>query len=562
MQVLNQQNKSSRYFNLIAAIFLIAVFLLALRPIADYDTGYHLKTGEYIVTHKTVPLYDIFSYTALGARWIAHYWLADVIFYLVYVVGGLWGLIIFVAAIAVLAYSILFKTARANGSRSEIIAISLGLFTIFMVRIWSLWVVRPQIFGFFIGAILLYFLEKWRLSRNRKWLYLTIPTLLIWANIHASVVLGIVLVILYVGLFALRNIKRPKLWVTEATIAILAALSTLINPNGYKILIYNFIISPIVNFIGIFEWRSLIVYLGPGGSYKAWLVFGFICFSFGLIGWRLIKLGKASLGNVTWEWVFLTLAALLLPILSVRHVGFFPILIFPIFVWCLEGLFPKLSEFFNRKSGIYVIGALGLVLVVSGVFNVPSLPLDRSQLPEGASQFILEHKLQEPLYNTISHGSYLIWKLWPEYKVFVDGRSEVYSIDFWKDYKTIAEYGNGWQELFNKYNFNTVILTGTVPEPGKTLIGADLILAYNLSQKSDFVLVYWDDASLVLVRNIPANQEVIKKYGYKFIGPYIAPQYILVKDAEKAAQEIDRALQTSPDSKIIRIYAGTFIATH
>jgi hypothetical protein len=543
-------------------IFLAAIFTSAIVPITDGDTGYHLKTGEYIVTHKAVPLYDIFSYTALNARWIAHYWLADVIFYLVYAVGGLWGLIIFVAAIAVLAYGVLFKTARASGSRSEIIAVSLGLFTVFMVRIWSLWVVRPQIFGFLIGAILLYFLEKWRLSRNRKWLYLTVPTLLIWANVHASVVLGIALVILYVGLFALRNIKRPKLWMTEAVIAVLAALSTLINPNGYKILVYNFIISPIVSFIGIFEWRSLIVYLGPGGSYKAWLVFGFICFSFGLIVWRLVKLGKASLGNVTWEWVFLALAALLLPILSVRHVGFFPILIFPVFAWCLEGLFPKLSEFFDRKSGIYVIGALGLALAVFGVFKIPSLSLDKSQLPEGASQFILEHKLQEPLYNTISHGSYLIWKLWPEYKVFVDGRSEVYSKDFWKDYKTIAEYGDGWQELFDKYNFNTVILTGTVPEPGKTLIGADLILAYNLAQKSDFVLVYWDDASLVLVRNIPANREVIKNYGYKFIGPYIAPQYIFKKDAQKAAQEIEHALQTAPDSEVIQRYAQAFLETH
>ena len=543
-------------------IFLAAIFTSAIVPITDGDTGYHLKTGEYIVTHKAVPLYDIFSYTALNARWIAHYWLADVIFYLVYAVGGLWGLIIFVAAIAVLAYGVLFKTARASGSRSEIIAVSLGLFTVFMVRIWLLWVVRPQIFGFLIGAILLYFLEKWRLSRNRKWLYLTVPTLLIWANVHASVVLGIALVILYVGLFALRNIKRPKLWMTEAVIAVLAALSTLINPNGYKILVYNFIISPIVSFIGIFEWRSLIVYLGPGGSYKAWLVFGFICFSFGLIVWRLVKLGKASLGNVTWEWVFLALAALLLPILSVRHVGFFPILIFPVFAWCLEGLFPKLSEFFDRKSGIYVIGALGLALAVFGVFKIPSLSLDKSQLPEGASQFILEHKLQEPLYNTISHGSYLIWKLWPEYKVFVDGRSEVYSKDFWKDYKTIAEYGDGWQELFDKYNFNTVILTGTVPEPGKTLIGADLILAYNLAQKLDFVLVYWDDASLVLVRNIPANREVIKNYGYKSIGPYVAPQYIFKKDAQKAAQEIERALQTTPDSEVIQRYARTFLETH
>ena len=74
---------SKRFYGIVAAFFLSAIFVLSLNQIADFDTGYHLKTGEYIVQNRTVPLHDIFSYATFGSRWIAHYWLADVIFYLI-----------------------------------------------------------------------------------------------------------------------------------------------------------------------------------------------------------------------------------------------------------------------------------------------------------------------------------------------------------------------------------------------------------------------------------------------------------------------------------------------
>lgn len=75
--------KRIRFKNVIFVLFLAAIFFLAINTIADLDAGYHLATGKYILQSKSVPLYDIFSYAAYGARWIAHYWLADVLFYAV-----------------------------------------------------------------------------------------------------------------------------------------------------------------------------------------------------------------------------------------------------------------------------------------------------------------------------------------------------------------------------------------------------------------------------------------------------------------------------------------------
>ena len=555
--------KKISFKTVIIWMILSAVFLFAIVPITDGDTGYHLKTGQYIVEHKTVPLYDIFTYTAQGARWVAHYWLSDVFFYLVYLLSGMWGLILFVALIAAFTYWILYKAGRLNGISRTAMSIVLGLFAAFLIKIWSEWVVRPQIFGFLMAAVLIYILEKWRLTKKRKFLICSIPILISWANLHASVVLGIAILGLYVGLSVLRNLRKFSVWKFDAFIGIAAVFSTLLNPNGYRVLIYSYTIAPAVKLVGIFEWRSIIEYLGPNGSPKAPYVFGFMCLAVAVVLWQLLISFKESKRDFNWEWLFLTVAAFILPIISVRHVELFPIMGFLGIAWSVDRIISKYisaHKFERILSAALVI--LGVVLIISGISGIPSQALGISQLPEGAAEFILKNKLSEPIFNTISQGSYLIWKLWPEYKVFIDGRSEVFPLDVWKEFNTVDEFGVGWKDVFDKYKFNTIVLTGTVPKPGDKLVGAELILAYTLTQKYDYSLVYWDDASLVIVKNNPLNAGIIKKFGYSVIGPYITPQLIPQSQAVAAAKEIQRAMEISPDSQNLKIYLQSFLDYH
>lgn len=544
-------------------IFLAVVFVLAAVPVADYDTGYHLATGQYIVTHKAVPLYDIFSYTASGARWIAHYWLADVIFYLVYQLAGYWGLIVFVALMAAATYGILVLTVRLRSKNLPLTLFLMVPFVILTARTWQFWIIRPQIFGYLFATLLVFILEKWRLNRNKKFLYWLPPLFLLWGNLHASVVLGILIVLLYAGVHILRNLKELKTQTATLLVMFLSLGMALINPNDYRILTYSFYIAPVVKQLGIFEWQSIFSYLY---TVNAWIEFGFIVLAGGLSVFWIVSDGfKKSVSQWHWEWLGLAAASLALSLLSVRHVGFFPILMLPVFAALADG-FLKNGGFVWQPSrrGNLLLAAVGILLLSICVWqSLPFRQVGSRLLPVGAADFIKREKIQSPLFNTIGEGGYLIWTLQPDIKVFFDGRSEIYQGTALDDYQTITRSGTGWQDLFNnKYKINLAVLSSKVPAVKGEPVRADLVIAQKLVQEQKFKLVFWDDAALVLVRGTPENSEIIKNYGYEIIGPYITPQYISKKDAQKAAQEIERALKTSPDSEVIQRYARAFLETH
>ncbi|HPW34763.1 MAG TPA: hypothetical protein PK367_03360, partial [Candidatus Paceibacterota bacterium] len=219
--------------------FLLIIGLLSFAQLSNHDTGFHLKTGEYIIENLKIPTTDVFSYTAIGQAWVNHYWFSDVVMYLVNRILGYWGLIFFVSLVAVATYIVLYKTSKNFGSNQWSILFISALYSIFFIIIWSYWSARPQIFGFFICAFLIFILEKWRLSGNKKWLALSVPVLFVWANSHASVILGIFLVAVYIGIFLIPRIKIPSLWIKEVVWGILACVVTLANPNGLKVLTYS-----------------------------------------------------------------------------------------------------------------------------------------------------------------------------------------------------------------------------------------------------------------------------------------------------------------------------------
>src|SRR5215813_4631993 len=89
-------------------------FFFAARPLSDGDFWWHLKTGEYIVKTRTIPTADLFSFTNYGKAWVAHEWLSEVIFYLIYSRLGFNLLIIIFALITAFAFWIVFKRSDSH----------------------------------------------------------------------------------------------------------------------------------------------------------------------------------------------------------------------------------------------------------------------------------------------------------------------------------------------------------------------------------------------------------------------------------------------------------------
>src|SRR5215471_6946693 len=89
---------------LMPVVFLFARMNGARELFGDCDTGWHIRTGEWILANGWVPVKDIFSFSKPGAPWFAWEWLSDVIFARINALGGLQLLVM----CAVVLLSIIF----------------------------------------------------------------------------------------------------------------------------------------------------------------------------------------------------------------------------------------------------------------------------------------------------------------------------------------------------------------------------------------------------------------------------------------------------------------------
>ena len=94
---------------LAAAVIGYAVFLFAPQVLNDGDTYSHIATGEWILLNSAVPTTDPFSYTFVGAPWVAHEWLSEVIMTLAFRVGGWNAVLILFAGATALAIGLLAR---------------------------------------------------------------------------------------------------------------------------------------------------------------------------------------------------------------------------------------------------------------------------------------------------------------------------------------------------------------------------------------------------------------------------------------------------------------------
>src|SRR5271169_15045 len=76
-----------RLFHALAFLALTYAFLAGLRTVQDFDVGWQMATGRWIVQHHSVPSIDVFSYTAQGQPWIYPVG-AGIFFYAAYLLGG------------------------------------------------------------------------------------------------------------------------------------------------------------------------------------------------------------------------------------------------------------------------------------------------------------------------------------------------------------------------------------------------------------------------------------------------------------------------------------------
>jgi hypothetical protein len=292
-------------------------------------------------------------------------------------------------------------------------------------------------------------------------------------------------------------------------------LVTLLNPKGYEILIFPFkIISN--NFLMNHVNEFLPPNFHDNLRYEYMLILMIIVFGVSVLRLNAIEL-------------MLVLIFTHMSLYSARYIPLFAIIMSPIIAKQIDNLLKEIKEkrLIKRILAIsertaktdavakYHIWAIGMIiLIVIMVFTGRlQYEFNKKKLPVDAVQFLLKEKLKGNMFNNDEFGDYIIYAAWPEYKVFFDGRSDMYGEKIGNEYLKITQIKSGWEDVLKKYDVNWIIFH------------TKWSLSSVLIEKRDWKLIYSDKVANIFVRNIPENQPLIDKY------PDVKP--VVVEDDEE-----------------------------
>jgi hypothetical protein len=482
----------------LAALCLIGMFSTEM---AGYDTWWHLKTGDYILHYHALPVPDPFSFATYlgkpaypGEEQVRHFnltheWLTQIVMYVIYAAGGAPGLVLFKALLlTALCWLTGLIAARRTGNFYAGLAAAFGT-ALLAVEFAS---DRPALISFLMVAV---FVAIFELS----WpLWLLPPLALLWANSHGGFFLGWVVVGAYSAEAATSAFRKQpvenaaRIWKASA----LAVAVTFLNPNGFHVLDTLFRYQKSFLTSTLIEWHSPYLW-GPPYAFDI-LLYGAAAVL--LISWRKVRIS---------DWLLFAAFAVasLMAFRNILLIGFLaPILIV---AW-----FPR-SFRVPRLLGLAAI-ALLLTLLMTGVVRgrVFQFRAAMWEFPSGASDFLRDHAIKKPMFNTYEYGGYLIWRLWPLERTFVDGRALNESV--YQDYRGILYntgakpnvLGTECQKLLDRYDVRVIVMNSFEYVTGEFY---PLVLALSNPLTSNWQLVYQDPQSLIFMRDPPKDMPVFDK---------------------------------------------------
>ena len=225
--------------NLVAVTLLFLVTLPMLTKIFTSDFGTHIAIGREIVQTRTVAEKEFLNYPSLGRYNPNGEWGFQAILYLVFSVGGVYGVSFFVWAVVFAIFLLLHRGAVLRGAHPLLAVLAIFAFSGFLrIRIQP----RPEIFTYFFIALTIFLFSEYFFG-TRKWLiYLFPPVVLVWANSHPTYLMAFLLCGAFVADRLAHAIWRKefrwdalKMWIFPPVLVGLAGLVLCgLNPHGYN----------------------------------------------------------------------------------------------------------------------------------------------------------------------------------------------------------------------------------------------------------------------------------------------------------------------------------------
>jgi hypothetical protein len=464
------------------AILFLGLFAMAARNVSDPDLWWHLKTGEYIARHHSVPHTDPFSYTRAGKPWVAHEWLTEFLLYQTQRRTGFAGLILLFAAILCAVFYCLYLRCGAAPYIAGVATLSAAWATA------PIWGVRPQVLSFLLASLWLLILE--RADRNPKLLWWTVPLTVLWVNLHAGFALGLALSALFlVGAWFEHffGVSAPRVpWRTSALVFFLDLLLVPLNPNGLRLFSY-----PIETLRSTTMQNYILEWASPNFHRpEYWPFLVIVLATFATFAWSRIRLRPRDL--------IVLLVSLYAGLISIRMIPFFALIAVPLISRRLGDWPPRARSSRRLPSEIRTPLNAAIVLAMAVFASLHTARVIERQpqaearrFPADAMAFLQRHPASGPIFNHYDWGGYLIWKLYPTTPVFIDGRADLYGAKLFHDFADAYELKGSWQQILERWGVRTVI------------VPPDSALAAGLESARGWAVSYQDSQAMILTTPDP-----------------------------------------------------------
>ena len=393
---------------------IITLRLLSSSP-ADPDLFARVAMGHLTLSHATVPLTDPFAFTKTLPMWVDHEWLSGVIFYLVASATGDAGLIVLRGILAILAtLSVICASTRVTPSfGSRFVWVTMCL--LHSAAAWSS-AVRCQAFTYLFIPLLYWAIIEYRKSGTAIWLALTPLMGIAWVNMHGGYALGCIII----GLFCVTEAYEKRLTKTPVFVAIGWAIAPLFTPYGFKAFVTFLVGSLGMERPGIAEWEPLHVDQ----------------LSFALTILLSLPLAYGMLALRKQRDLFTVGITFLSAYCAFRHIRFLPFFMITAATFGgpyvqatvarLRELRPSLFVALTRSGScvVLVMCAVGSASLLVRLCSKTSYQLNLSAFPVSAVEWLRDNQVSGRLLVDFNMGSFAMWRLYPNFKISVDGRYE------------------------------------------------------------------------------------------------------------------------------------------
>jgi tetratricopeptide (TPR) repeat protein len=500
----------------LVAVAVICALLAALRTVGDFDAGWQIAMGRYVVQHHAIPSTDVLSYTGFGQPWIYPIF-SGVLLYVVFAKLSWAGLSWVCALMAAFVASLITR----RGSYSTVVLAVLAI-----PLIADRATPRADLFTLVLLPAFLLVLLSARESNAKPW---TLPLLMIlWVNAHPGFIFGLALLGWYVVAESIdrewARLQRNLPWIVAALVA------TLLNPWGVGIVAqwggiflspFRSVLAPQANamqmeaFIGEFSPTrfSPLALFGTAGLLQGlvtwFIVIGALGFAFAIWRRRFAE-SLLLIGGTYGAFRYLRLQALAAIVIAI-------VLGRMLDEWLAsESTYARVRR--NARIGLAVVTVLVAIAFsaqfVSNRYYVMSSSISQFGageswwFPERAAKFLQLEKIPGQLFHEYNVGGYVTLRLAPEYPDYIDGRGNPFGPQlFIEQALLLAQPADSaaWQQVADKRSINALMFS--LARFG----GLGSVDVAGFCRSQNWRPVYLDEVSMIVIRNTPQNQPWIDR---------------------------------------------------